>query len=105
MILANPVQRVLHDVATHMLAACSVVVHSLAPRRGVVRCEVGPELAQVITFWPEMVVNHVENYRQPVPMGGIDESLKPVGISVARLHGIGRHAVVSPIAHAWESRY
>ncbi len=78
-ILANPVQRVLHYVAAHMLAARGIVVHRLSPWRFVVRREVRTEVAQVIAFRAEMVVNHVENHRQPAAMRGIDESLKASG--------------------------
>ena len=105
MILANPVQRVLHDEAAHMLAASSVVVHRFSPRRFVVRGKVRTEVAQVIAFWPEMVVDHVENHRQPDAMRGIDESLKAFGTTVVRLHGVGRDAVIPPIAHARKSGY
>ena len=104
-ILPNPVQRVLHYVAAHMFAARGVVVHRLSPRRFVVRREVRTEVAQVIAFRAEMVVNHIENHRQPAAMRGIDESFECLGATVAGLHGVGRHAVISPIAHARESRH
>ena len=68
------------------------------------RGKVRPKLRQVISFRAEMVVNHIEHYRQPNAMSGINQSLQPFRTAVIGLHCVRRRAVVSPVTSARAGR-
>ena len=81
--LFHPVQRVMDKEVPHRARVDPIKVDGRAPRRLVRRVEelraVG---VQVVAFWPEMVVNHVQQHHQPEPMGGINQCLERVRCAV-----------------------
>ena len=86
-----------HEVA-HGVAAVPVVVDRGAPRGLVPVVEVGAELAQVVPFGAEVVVDDVQD-RSPVRgVAGVHQPLQAVRPAVAVLRGVGEHAVVAPVA-------
>src|SRR5262249_15120234 len=76
-VLGQPEGGVVADEAPHPLAARAVVVDRLAPRRLIAVGEVvGRELAQVVAFRAEVVVDDVEDHAEAGPVGGVDEALE-----------------------------
>ena len=53
-------------------------------------------------FGAEVVVDDVEDDRDPAPVRGVDEFLEPDRSAVALLDGEGEDAVVSPVARPGE---
>ncbi len=102
MIVPEPVQSVLQEVAPYLVAVRSVKVDRLAPGGAIVVGEVGSEVTQVIAFRAEVVVNHVEDDRQVSLVGGVDQFFQTLGATVAVLHRKGENAVVTPVAGAGE---
>src|SRR5439155_720730 len=80
--LAHPGARVLDEVAPYALGLWAVEVDRAAPRCAVAVGEVGPELAEVVSLGAEMVVDDVEEHRQPVGVAGVDEA--PQGVPAGR---------------------
>ena len=64
--------------------------------------EVRSEAAVRAALRAEVVVDDVEHDAEPGGMGGVDEAGKPVRSAVGLLHGRREHAVVAPVADAWE---
>src|SRR5205823_6508097 len=60
---------------------------------------------EVVPLWTKVVVNHVDYDRDSGAMSRIDESLQPVGASVARLRCVWMHSVVAPVAITGELRH
>ena len=86
-----------HEVA-HRVAVGTVEVDRLPPGGAVAVGEVGSEAAEVVPLRAEVVVDHVEDHRQPLAVAGIDQPLEPLRTAVAVLDGEGIDAVVAPVA-------
>ena len=82
MVVAEPHQGVVAEVAADLVAVRPVEVQSVAPRGLVAIGEVRPELRQVVARRPEVVVDHVEDRAEPARVAGIDQTLEPVGTAV-----------------------
>lgn len=96
--VAYPVAGVLRDELAHARAAVAVEVDRLSP---VVLIAVGEvvrtEAAEIIAVRPEVVVDHVQDHRQPDRVGGIDQALEGIVVAVAVEGRIRAHAVVAPV--------
>ena len=101
--LAQPVERVVEDEATHQRGAGPVEVHGASPR---VRVPVGQvviaEVGDVRAFGAEVVVDRVENDRQAVAVCRIHERAEIVWSAVGARRREERHPVVSPVPVAGE---
>src|SRR5262245_14859195 len=88
--LLERIKRVRDKELAHRPAIGPVEVDRLAPRRAVATGEVRPELPEVVTFGPKMVVNDVEDDRELPRVTGVDEPLQPLRptISVLRREGM-----------------
>ena len=100
--IAQPIQGVLDEKLPHARAARTVVVDGLAPGRAVAVGEVRPEIAQVVSFGPQVVVDHVEDHGEPCAVAGVDEARQPGRAAVGQACGKGKDAVVAPVAPARE---
>ena len=85
------------------IALGAVEIDGVAPGRVVAIGEIGAEVLEIVPLRAEMVVDHVEDHRQAVLMGGVDQPLQRRGPAVAVLHGVGIDAVVAPVAVAGET--
>jgi hypothetical protein len=101
-VVAEPHRRVVAEEPAHLVAAGVIEVHGVAPRRVVAIREVRPELANVVTGRPEVVVDDIENNGQAMRMTRIDQSLQVVGRSVAVVWREQVDAVVTPPPYARE---
>ena len=80
-----------------------VVVDRLAPRRLVVRGEVGAERLQRLgAGGADVVVDDVEQHREALGVGGVDQALQPLRAAVGGLRGRQVDAVVAPAVAAGE---
>src|SRR4051794_34302019 len=97
-VLTDPVESVLHEMPTHLLATNIVVVDAVAPRSLVVVGEVRTKEAKVIPFRAEMVVNHVEHHGEAALVSRIDELLQTFRAAITCVYGVVRSAVIAPSA-------
>jgi hypothetical protein len=100
--LAHPVECVVDEIASDLVALWPIEVERLTPRRAVTVGEVGPELGQVVSFRPEVVVDDVEDYPEPNAVSAIDEAPQSIRASIGALRRIGICTVVSPVAATGE---
>src|SRR5262249_45212842 len=87
-ILAYPIERVLHKVGAYAIASGVIVIDGLAPRGCVMSGEIGTEKAEIISFIAEVVVDHVKDDAQAGLMRGVDQALEPIGAAIAGLHSV-----------------
>ena len=52
--------------------------------------------AEVVPLGPEVVVDDVEEHREPARVSGVDQGLQVLRPAIGRLGGEGQHAVVAP---------
>jgi hypothetical protein len=104
-IFLQPVQRVLDEEFTHRGAVRPVEVDRRAPGGVVLLAEeifrVG---VQVVSFRPEVVVDHVQQHHQAARVGGLDQRFQFLRPAVAAIRREWQHAVVTPVARAREIR-
>src|SRR5579864_6013947 len=100
-ILLQPVKRVVNEIIANRTAPRPVKVDGRTPRRAMT---VGKKLRrvkrQVIPFWTEVVINHVQENHQVLRVGSIDEALQIVRPAISSCWSVRQHAVVTPIALA-----
>src|SRR5271157_894519 len=101
-IVAQPHERVVTEESADLIAAGVLEVDGIAPRRAVIAGAVGAEFAGVVADGAEVVIDHVEQHGEAAEMGGIDESLEPVGTAVELPHREEVDAVVAPAMVAGE---
>ena len=103
--VAHPALGALAHPLAHRVAVGVVVVDRLAPRRLVLGGEVRAEgLHRLGARGAEMVVDDVEDHRQPRAWAAATSSANAVGPAVGRLRGRDVDAVVAPAAGARETR-
>ena len=100
--LLQPHPDVVQDVVAHRVAAMPVVVDGRAPGGLVAIVEVAAEFAQIIPLRAEVVIDHIEEDGEAFSVAGVHETLQAVRAAVTVLRGIGKHAVISPVAGARE---
>src|SRR5215510_10243279 len=76
MVLGNPVQGVIDEIAAYLGAAFTIEVHSLTPRSLITVSEIGTVLTKVVSLRPEVVVDHIQHYSQFFFVAGIDQCLQ-----------------------------
>src|SRR5262249_37530142 len=98
--LAHPVEGVVDEIAADFVALWPIEVDRFTPRRAVAVGEVRREFGQVVPFRPEVVVDDVENDREPNAVSPIDEAPQSIGAPISTLCRVEMRAVVSPVAAA-----
>src|SRR3979490_1241636 len=58
--LLKPVQRILDEQVADFITVGAIEVQSRSPGRAITVRKIWAELAKVIAFWPEVVVDHVQ---------------------------------------------
>ena len=96
-IVVEPHQRVVEDVAPYLGRAVTVQVDQRAPRVRALRLQVRPEQRQVVARRAEVVVDHVLDHAEPGGVAAVDEPLVRRGPAVLLRHRGPEHAVVAPV--------
>jgi hypothetical protein len=96
-VLRHPVEGVADEVVPHLVAVRAVEVDRLPPRGPVAVGEVRSEAAEVVPLRPQVVVDDVEDHRQPPAVAGVDQLLQALRPAVAVLGGEGISAVIAPV--------
>jgi hypothetical protein len=100
-ILSHPVHGILDEKASYLLAMLTIQVDALAPGTPVRVCKVvGAERVRICAVGAEVVVDHVEQHGQSVPMGGVNQRSKIIGCSVTARRCKQCNAVVPPVVVA-----
>ena len=101
-VFQQPHQRVVDEEVPHLAPP---EVDGRAPRGVLVFAEEALGVAmQVIAVRAEVVVDHVENHRQAMAVGGVDQVFELFGSAVGGLGRVGQNPVVAPIAITGELR-
>lgn len=100
--LLEPAERVVDDVAPHMVAAGAVEVDAATPRVRALR-QVGAVAVEVVPRRSQVVVDHIEYHSEAAGVAGVDQGLQAVGTSVGLVHGVPEDAVVSPVVDTVET--
>ena len=96
--VAQPHQRVVDDVAAHLLRVRPVQVHRRPPDGAA--SEVGREPVEVGPGRSQVVVDDVQHHAEPAGVAGVDEALERVRPAVVLGHRVPADAVVAPVAVA-----
>ncbi len=101
--VADPLLRALEHPLADRVGVAVVVVHRLAPRRLVVRGEVGAEALEPLhSGGSDVVVDDVEQHREALAVGGVDEPLQALRPAVGVVRRADVDAVVAPAVAAGE---
>jgi hypothetical protein len=101
--VADPALGALQHPLADAAAVAVVVVHGLAPHRLVHAGEVRAERLEGLNAGrADVVVDDVEQYREPLGVGGVDEPLEPLRAAVGGMRGRQVDAVVAPAVAAGE---
>src|SRR5215218_11235385 len=97
-VLLQPVEGVVDEILSYVLAALAVKVDRCSPRRVV---PVGEELRgverKVVSFGTEVVVDHVEEGHEASGVGVLHEVLEFIRGPVGAFRGERQYAVVAPV--------
>ena len=102
---SNPIESVTDEIMADLAAIRSVVINRPSPRRGIAVCEVGPKIAEIVSFRSEMVVDDIKDDSEVARMAGVHEPFEPLGPTVA---GVGRKwidSVVPPVTCSGKLRF
>src|SRR6267142_6470175 len=100
----DPVERVLNKITAHLVAPRTIEIDRLSPRRLISIGEIRAKLWEIISFRPEVVVNHVQNHREAASVAGVDEHFQICRAAVGILRGKWINTVVTPVSRAGELR-
>src|SRR5262245_35709560 len=75
-------QSILDEKLPDVIAMRSVEIQGHAPRGLVSIGEIRSELAQIVSFGAEVVVDDVEDHGQPTLMRSVDQSLQRLGTAI-----------------------
>jgi hypothetical protein len=100
--VAQPLRGVVQQERAHAVAAGTVEVDRVAPRRLRGVGEVGPEARQVVPVRSEVVVDDVQDHGEPARVARVDQPHEPLRAAVRAVRRVELHAVVAPSARAGE---
>src|SRR5712692_3444604 len=98
MILGDPVQGIIDEIAAYLGAAFTIEVHSLTPRSLVAISEIGTVLCKVVSLRPQMVVDHIQHHGQSFFVTGIDQRLQALRATVRQVRSVEVSPVIAPIS-------
>jgi hypothetical protein len=93
----EPVFGIVQEVGSDLVAVRPVEVDRFTPGGAVMVREVGPEVPEVVPLRAEVVVDDIQEDREPTIVAGVNQPLQPVRSAVAGLDREGVDAVVAPI--------
>src|SRR5690606_23454947 len=67
--------------------------------------EVRAKMIQVIAIRPQVVVDNVQQYRQPLVMASIDQALESFGSAISVMRRIQCHTIITPAMTARKFRH
>ena len=91
-----PKERIVNKEPPDFVAVRPVKIDGCTPRSVVSVGKVGPKILEIISFRPEMVVDHIQDNRQARLVTGIDQALERRRSPVRVLHREREDAVVGP---------
>src|ERR1700757_4127097 len=100
--ILQPVQRVLDEESDYFITLFAIEIHRLSPRSLIAVSEVRSEVGEVVSFRTEMVVDDVQNDRQPFLMASVNETLQAPRSSITVLNCKWKNAIVAPVSSAGE---
>ncbi len=98
----DPGQGVVQEKGAHLVAVRRVEVEGWAPGRGVLVREVGPEVRQIVSLGPQMIVHHIQDHGQAPGVTGVHQLAQGARTAVGVLHREGQDPVVAPVASPGE---
>src|SRR5713101_5906608 len=101
MVLGDPVQGIVDEVAAYLGAAFAIEVHSLTPRSLMTVSEIRAVLTKVVSLRPQMVVDHIQHHSQSFVVGGVDQSLQALRATVRRVWSVEMGTVITPVSLSW----
>src|SRR5205823_2030677 len=104
-IIPHPHQLVVAEESPHLITSPVVKVDRTAPQSMVPISKVRPKFSRVVPYRPEVVVNHIENHREPARMASIHQPLQSVRPAIPLVHSKQRRSVITPPALSWKSRH
>src|SRR5207249_11376846 len=90
----------LYDVTSGYVSPLAVEVHGGTPRRLVPVAEVRPVLRKVVPLGPEVIVDDVEEDREPGRVARVHQTAQSARAPVGGLWRVEVAAVVAPITRA-----
>ncbi len=97
-IVAQPHQRVVAKESPDLVAVLVVEINRVAPGRAIVVGKVGTEFGDIAALGTQVIVNHVENDAEAMPVRRIDEALHRVGAAIRMMRCVKIDAVITPSA-------
>src|SRR5713226_4486773 len=98
MVLGDPVQGIVDEVAAYLGAAFAIEVHSLTPRSLMTVSEIRAVLTKVVSLRPQMVVDHIQHHGQSFFVTGIDQRLQALRATVRQVRSVEVSPVIAPIS-------
>src|SRR5229473_3393623 len=105
MVLGDPVQGIVDEVAAYLGAAFAIEVHSLTPRSLMTVSEIRAVLTKVVSLRPQMVVDHIQHHGQSFFVTGIDQRLQALRAAVRGVRSVQVSAVIAPVSLSRKLRY
>jgi hypothetical protein len=100
--VADPEESILDEVPPHMITERAIEVDGLAPRRTIPIRKIGSEIAEVVAFRAEVVVDHIQYHSKAARMTRVDETPECCVAPVTAVGGERVHPVVAPVSLARE---
>src|SRR5208282_5279201 len=93
-----PRERIFNKEPPDFVAVRPIKIDGCTPGSAVSVGKVGPKIMEIISFRPEMVVNHIQNHRQATLMACVNQPFEPLRTSIRILHRERVNAIIAPIA-------
>ncbi len=104
-IVTQPHQGIVDEKTPDEFTALAIKVDSLAPRRIKQPMKIRGEFSEVVSFRPEMVVNHIQDDAQLALMACVDQLFESFRSAVAVVRRVQIDTVITPTAFTGEFRY
>src|SRR6516165_1380522 len=104
MIFRKPIQRIVDEESSHPVALRPIEIYRTTPRCAIPLSKIWTVLGEIVPFWAEVVVDHVENHCEPQPVTSVDEPLEFLRSAIGWMRSIQIDSVVAPVAVAWKGR-
>src|SRR5690606_3907326 len=103
--ILQPVQCIVDEVFTNTVAPGIVKVDRIPPWRAIFVGEIWTIPQKAISFWPKMIIDHIEKDGESLRMASVYEPLQTVRTAIGILYGIRENTIVSPVPFAGKLRH
>src|SRR5689334_18401180 len=95
--IPEPHQCIFNKVVSNAITPAIIEVNGIAPGCFVFIGKIGTESSEIISFRPQMIINHIKDYCYSFSMAGIYQMLQGFCTTIRILNRKRKYTIIAPV--------